>query len=274
MYRNIKLAGKVALITGAARGLGREYALHLASLGADVGMIDIDLRSYRLFEKEAALMSADTVMDEVRDMGRRSCGVEADLTDFDQTKSAVDKIAKELGDIDILVCNAGGGTGEPYENKASDMDIAQYKTVLARNIDSTVYTVTAVAPMMKKKRAGKIITVCSQAGLGTSMDGGYAHYGLAKAAIMRYTEYLSADLGAYNINVNCIAPGFVATGRCSGTFLTSPKKDLYLEHISLHRFATPKDIAKVVEFLATDLSDYVTGATLDLTGGTAHKIQL
>ena len=269
-----KLAGKVALVTGAARGLGRAFALRLASLGADVGIIDVDLHSYKQFAKEEELMTADTTMDEIKVMGVRSFGAEADLTDFDQTKAAVDKIVAELGDIDILVCNAGGGTSTPDDNKASEMHLDQYKTVLARNIDSTVYTCTAVAPMMKKNGYGKIINLCSQAGIAATMDGGYTHYGMAKAAVQRYTQYLSAELGPYNINVNCIAPGFVATARCSGTFLESPKKDLYLEHISLRRFATPEDCAKVVEFLSTDLSDYVTGATIDLTGGTVGKIQL
>lgn len=269
-----KLEGKVALVTGAARGLGRAFALRLASLGADVGIVDIDLHSYKSFEKEEALMTADTTMEEIRAMGRCSAGAQADLTQMDEVSAAINKIVSELGEIDILVCNAGGGSSTPEDNKASQMHLDQYRAVMARNLDSAVFTCTAVAPMMKRRRSGKIINLCSQAGLAATMDGGYAHYGIAKAAVQRFTQYLSAELGPFGINVNCIAPGFVSTARCSGTYLESPKRDLYLEHISLRRFATPEDIAKVVEFLSTDLSDYVTGATIDLTGGTVGKIQL
>ena len=274
MQNSGKLAGKVALITGGARGLGRAYALRLASLGADIGIIDIDLKSYEAFEEEKKLMTADTTVEEVRALGRRSCGVEADVSDQKQVLEAVKIVADELGEIDILVANAGGGIGGPDENPASEMNIDHYHTMINRNIHSTVYTVQAVAPMMKKKKSGKIVTVCSQAGLGTTLKGTFAHYGLAKAAVQHYTLYLSADLGQYGINVNCIAPGFISTGRIKKVFMESPKHDSHINETSLRRYGTPEECAKVVEFLCTDLSDFVTGATIEITGGTIGKIDM
>ncbi len=267
-----KLLGKTALITGGARGLGRVYALHLAALGADVGIIDIDLRSYRDFAAEQDLMTAETTMAEIIQAGQRSCGREADVSDWEQVSKAVDEIAEELGGIDILVCNAGGGSGGFADNPASDMDLEQYHTIMARNLNGTVYTVKAAVPHMKKKAGGKIVTACSQACLGITRNGTFAHYAIAKAAIMKYTRYLSADLGPYGINVNAIAPGFILTGRIKEYFLNSPDRDKFLEHTSLRRFGTPEDCAKVVEFLVTDLSDFVTGTIIDVTGGTIDKL--
>ena len=105
-----KLTGKVALVTGAARGLGRVYALRLAQLGADVGIIDVNLRSYADYEAEAAVMTADTTMDEIRALGVKSAGAEADVSNKDQLFTAVKAIADALGSIDIVVCNAGSGS--------------------------------------------------------------------------------------------------------------------------------------------------------------------
>ena len=267
-----KLKGKVALVTGAARGLGRSYALRLAALGADVGVIDIDLQSWRAFEQEAAAMTAPTTMDEVRALGCRSAGALADVASFAQVQAAVAAIVAELGEIDILVCNAGGGIGGQKENAASCMDLQQYHAVIDRNLHGTVNTVTAVAPMMKRKGSGRIVTVCSQAGLGVTREGTFAHYGTAKAAIRQYTQYLSADLGPYGINVNCLAPGFIMTARISDLFMNNPESPDYIAHTSLRRFGTPEECAKVVEFLVTDLSDFVTGACIDVTGGAIDKL--
>jgi 3-oxoacyl-[acyl-carrier protein] reductase len=265
-----KLSGKVALVTGGARGLGREYALRLASLGADVGIIDIDLHSYNAFEGEKALLTADTTMDEIRALGRRSFGVEADISKRDQVYSAVEKIAKELGDISICVCNAGGGSGGFTENTPTTLDFDQWDMVMGRNLNGMVYTINAVAPMMKKNKFGKIVTVSSHAGIETTHNGGYAHYSTAKAAIRFFTLMTSAELGPYGITVNCIAPGWIATGRLIEQFKKAGV-EYYNNCTSLRRLGTPEDCAKVVEFFTTDLSDFVTGVTVQITGGTTNK---
>lgn len=267
-----KLTGKVALVTGGARGLGRYYALRLASLGADVGIIDINLHSYADFEGETSLMTADTVMDEIKAMGLKSFGAEADITSKEQTAEAVKKIVDKLGDISIVVCNAGGGSGALNENTGSNLDFNQYKTVMARNLDGTINTVMAVAPIMKKNGYGKIITVASHTGLAIPQSAGYCHYGMAKAAIMYYTLNLATELGPYGITANCVAPGIIVTGRLAKAYDESEKS--VIAATSLRRLGTPEDCAKVVEFLATDLSDFVTGETILVTGGTTGKFSM
>ena len=137
------------------------------------------------------------------------------------------------------------------------------------NLFGTVYSCNAVAPIMKQQRSGKIITVSSVAGIAPSVDGGYAHYGAAKAAMAHYTRYLAQDLGPFGITVNCIAPGVIATARIMATVIPGSiqsNRDR-AELVALRRLGTVEDCAKVVEFLATDLSDYVTGAVIPIDGG-------
>ncbi len=267
-----KLTGKVALVTGGARGIGRVYALHLASLGADVGVIDINLRSFEDFAEEKAQLTADTVIDELKAMGVKAAGAEADIGNKDQVIAAVKKIADELGGIDICVCNAGGGVGELTANTASTMDFNAWHTVMDRNLNGTAYTVYAVAPYMKEKGYGKIVTVSSQVGVDTNEVGGYCPYGTAKAAIRFYTVMAAADLGKYGITVNCIAPGYIGTGRLNVQFSKPGVTERICSKTSLRRVGTPEDCAKVVEFLVTNLSDFVTGETIEVTGGTTQKL--
>jgi 3-oxoacyl-[acyl-carrier protein] reductase len=132
------------------------------------------------------------------------------------------------------------------------------------NLFGTVYSCNAVAPIMKQQGSRKIITVSSVAGTAPSADGGYAHYGAAKAAIVHYTRYLAQDLGPFGITANCIAPGVIATGRIMATVIPGSiqsNRDR-AELVALRRLGTLEDCGKVVEFLATDLSDYVTGAVI------------
>ncbi len=261
-----KLSGKVALVTGGARGLGRTYALRLAELGADVGIIDIDLYSYKQYEREKEGMQGDTVVDELTSFGVRAYAVEADISKFEQVQQSVRKIAENLGDISILVANAGGGLGDVKENAASDLNIDQFHTVVERNFYGTAYTVKAVAPMMKKIGYGKIVTMASVAGLRADEGGTYAHYGTSKAAIISYTKYLAQDLGPYKITANCMAPGFISTGRLMDVF-EKEGLDKFTSQSALGRLGTPEDCANVMEFLTTNLSDYVTGTVIDVTGG-------
>jgi 3-oxoacyl-[acyl-carrier protein] reductase len=266
-----KLTGKNAIVTGAARGLGREYALRLASLGANVGVIDINLKSFEEFKAEKDLLKADTVMDEIRALGVKSVGAIADIGNREQVFAAVEKIAKELGDISILVCNAGGGIGPTNGNKASELVWEQYHGVIDRNLHGTVYTCNAVAPMMKKLGYGKIVNVASVAGLAANSDGSYAHYSTAKAGIIQFSKLLAQDLGPYNVTCNVIAPGFIATGRLKEAYKKIGEQR-FLRNVALGRFGIPEDCANVVEFLTTDLSSYVSGAVVEVTGGTIGRI--
>ena len=270
------LVGKVALITGGARGLGRGYALRLAGLGADIAIVDRNLSAAAVYEFERRQMTAATVTDECAALGVRALGRQVDLTDRAATERVVAEIADTLGRIDIAICNAGGGTSRFADEVAAQPDAAPAPTdvntaatasdcpqdtltrVLDINLMSCMYTCMAVAPYMKRLGAGKIVTVSSTAGLDVAA--GYHPYGTAKAAIIHYTRSLAQELGPHHINVNCIAPGIIRTGRLGD-------RSHLAARIPLGREGTVEDCAKVVEFLVTDLSDYVTGRTIPIDGG-------
>lgn len=264
-----KLDGKVAIVTGAARGLGRAYARRIAGLGAKVAVADLNLKSFEEFEAEAKDMTADSTVAEIEAAGGSAIGIELDVCDEAAVNSMVQRVVAEWGRVDILVANAGGGRGRPVDTKASTLDPALLHLVTSMNLYGTVYCCKAVAPIMKQQRSGKIVTVSSVAGLSSSIDGGYAHYGAAKAAIAHYTKYLAQDLGPYGVTANCIAPGIIGTGRILATVIpgsATANRD-QSERIALRRIGTVEDCAKVVEFLVTDLSDYVTGVVIPIHGG-------
>ncbi len=264
-----KLDGKIAIVTGAARGLGRAYAKRLAGLGAKVAVADLNLRSYEEFEAETKDMTADSTVAEIEALGGSALGIEVDVRDHEAVEAMVTRVVQAWGRVDVLVANAGGGRGRPMDTKASTLDPAMLQLVTSMNLFGTVYSCNAVAPIMKRQRSGKIITVSSVAGTAPSADGGYAHYGAAKAAIAHYTRYLAQDLGPFGITANCIAPGVIATGRIMQTVIpgSSQSNRDRAELVALRRLGTVEDCAKVVEFLATDLSDYVTGAVIPIDGG-------
>jgi 3-oxoacyl-[acyl-carrier protein] reductase len=264
-----KLDGKVAVVTGGGRGLGRAYALRLAGLGAHVAICDLDLKSYREFEAEAKAMTADSTVAEIAALGVKALGYELDVTDQAKVDAMVKDVHAKWGRIDVLVCNAGGGRGRPVDTKASTLDASLLHLVISMNLYGTIYFVNAVAPIMKEQRSGKIVTVSSVAGISPSADGGYAHYGAAKAAIAHYTKYLAQDLGQYGITANCIAPGVIATGRIMASVIPGSARANRdpAARVALKRVGTVEDCARVVEFLTTDLSDYVTGTVIPIDGG-------
>ena len=183
-----KLDGKVAIVTGPARGLGRAYARRLAGFGAKVAVTDLNLKSYEEFEAEANDMTAESTVAEIEASGGTALGIEVDVCDPRAVDGMAERVVAEWGRIDVLVANAGGGRGRPVDTKASTLDPALLHLVTGMNLFGTVYSCNAVAPFMKRQRSGKIITVSSVAGLSASADGGYAHYGAAKAAIAHYTR--------------------------------------------------------------------------------------
>lgn len=264
-----KLAGKVALVTGAARGLGRAYALHLARLGADVVINDIDIYAARKYNEEL-IDGAQTVGEEIQAMGRRSLDIAADVTDPEACKNMVAQIVEKLGRVDILVTNAGGQLAPNERSYAATMPLEDLKLIMDINLMGTIYCCQAVAPVMKAQGSGKIVTVGSQAGLraGGDSKGFFAHYGVAKAGIHQYTRHLAAEMGPYGVNVNCIAPGLILSSRAIAGGRNSEESRARAEpNIALRRMGWPEDCAKVVEFLVTDLSDYVTGQVIVIDGG-------
>jgi 3-oxoacyl-[acyl-carrier protein] reductase len=261
-----KLKGKVALVTGAARGLGRAYALRLAVLGADVVVNDVNLKSSEEFGE---ILTAESVMAEVEALKARSLGVECSVADKKAVDEMVGKIISEFGRLDILINNAGGLAGEVFESFASNVSEKDLHATINRNLMGTIYCCQAASGPMKEQQSGKIINVASQAGLQAQPGGVYASYGAAKAGIIRYTSYLAQELGPYNITVNCIAPAYIETARLHEiAFKHEAIRNNVLSQIPLGRMGTEKDCAKVaVDFLCTELSDYVTGQTISICGG-------
>jgi 3-oxoacyl-[acyl-carrier protein] reductase len=266
-----KLDGKVAIVTGGARGLGRAYAHRLAGLGAKVAVTDQNLKSYEQFAADTEKMTGETTVDEIKAAGGESIGFEFDISNRDAVFEMADAVHKAWGQVDILVANAGGGSGTPQETTATTVSQHDLELVTNRNFYGTVYSCSAVAPYMKEQKSGKIVTVASFAGLGFGgpNGGGYAHYGANKAAIVHYTHILASDLLEYDVNANCIAPGFIATGRVV-EFMRSAGYDGMVAQPEvprrLNRPGQVEDCAKVVEFLCTDLSDFVTGHVIPVGG--------
>jgi 3-oxoacyl-[acyl-carrier protein] reductase len=276
-----KLAGKVAVVTGGARGQGRGHCLRLAGLGCDIVILDRNLKSFEVYEFSRNQMTAPTVVDECQAAGVKAVGVQVDLTDREATRQAISRVVEKMGRMDILVCNAGGGIvkfadeikpdkpGYSKERNTGVSDVHSSGTpsdcpqetltrVIDLNLMTCIYTCMAAAPYMKAQRSGKIITVAS--GLGIKATVNSHPYGTAKAAIIYYTRALAQELGPYNINVNCLVPGIIDSGR----HLHSGDD---VKHIPLGRFGTIEDCSKIIEFFATDLSDYVTGQAILVDGG-------
>lgn len=260
-----KLDGQVGLVTGAARGLGRAYALRLARLGADVVINDVDLDAAREYDE---VLEADTVMAEVEALGRRSLGIEADASNRGEAFRMVEEIMDTFGRLDILVTNAGGALGKPTSSLASDAEEAYYQYIMAINLDSMIFCCQAASVPMRAAGYGRIVTVGSQAGLQSGGTGGGMPYKVAKAAVIHYTRVLAAELGPHGINVNCIAPAWILSSRAVAQGRDSDAtRERLCAQIPLGRLGLPEDCAKVVEFLVTDLSDYVTGQCIPICGG-------
>jgi 3-oxoacyl-[acyl-carrier protein] reductase len=204
-------------------------------------------------------MTADSAVAEIGASGGTPLGIEVDARDHEAVEAMVARVVQEWGRVDVLVANAGGGRGRPMDTKASSLDPALLQLVTEMNLFGTVYSCNAVAPIMKEQGSGKIITISSVAGTAPSADGGYAHYGAAKAAIAHYTRYLAQDLGPFGITANCIAPGVIATGRIKATAIPDSiqsNRDR-AELVALRRLGTVEDCAKVVELLAQRCLDAI-----------------
>jgi 3-oxoacyl-[acyl-carrier protein] reductase len=249
--------GKIALVTGSSRGLGRHYALHLAQAGADVIIHDANDRAAAEFGEAR---SGQAVAEEIRAQGRRSAFLAADLTDPSQAQRLIQQAITLFDHIDIIINNAGGDIGahtpRPTPNDALDIDPDDIRSVVERNLLTTMYTCKYAGAHMRERRAGKIVNVGSSAG-HVAVQAGII-YAAAKTAITHYTRCLAEQLRPYDVNVNCIAPTATYTGRFLATRTVSDQEG----KSRLQRIAQPEDIAKIVLFLAGPQSDRLTGETI------------
>jgi NAD(P)-dependent dehydrogenase (short-subunit alcohol dehydrogenase family) len=265
METSKRLAEKTAIVTGASRGLGRAYALRLARLGANVVIVDRDLKSAAVYGEE---LSAASVRDEVIALGRRSIEVEADLTQRRAADHVVSTTLDTFGSIDIIVNNVGGLITPMERSMASVIPQEDIAIMLNVNLMTTIHCCQAVAPVMKEQKSGVIINVSTAAARSIAAGGRMAIYGAAKAAVVQYTRSLASELGPFGIRANCLAPGIILTGRIKqqaqarglGTAAD-------VDRVALRRLGDAEDCAGVVEFLATDLSRYVTGQCISVCGG-------
>lgn len=261
----LPLTGQTAIVTGAARGLGRAYALRLAALGANVAVVDIDLNAAAEFGET---LGASSVAGEIEGLGRRALGVQADLTQRSEVQRVVDEVVQAFGRVDILVNNAGGAITPAERSLASLTPEEDTRKLLDVNFMSTVHACQLVAPHMKRQGAGVIVNISSQSAVATYNQGLLAVYAAAKAAVTQYTRYLAAELGPHGIRANCLAPGIMLTSRVAAQAAQRGiGTDAEAAKVPLRRLGRVEDCAGVLEFLVTDLSQYVTGQVISVCGG-------
>jgi NAD(P)-dependent dehydrogenase (short-subunit alcohol dehydrogenase family) len=259
------LAGKIAVITGSARGLGRAYALRLAELGANIVVADLDLNGAAIYGEK---LGQETVMAEVEAMGRESLGVEGDLSHPEMVSHLFKQVLERFGQIDILINNAGGAIARNSGPLPTQTTPDDFELLVNANFRSAVLCCQAVADPMRKRQSGIIVNTSSQTAISTLPQGTLAVYGATKAAVTQYTRALAAELGPHGIRVNALSPGIMMTARVAAQ---AKERGIGTEEqatsIPLRRLGVAEDCVGVVEFLVTDLSQYVTGQCISVCGG-------
>ena len=242
------LEGKVAVITGAARGIGKAIALKFASEGADIAFTDLDIdENGKATEKEIAAF------------GVRAKGYASNAANFEEAHKVVEEIVKDFGRIDVLVNNAG----ITRDGLMMRMTEQQWDMVLTVNLKSAFNSIHAVTPIMLKQTWGSIINMASV--VGVSGNAGQCNYSASKAGMIGLAKSIAKELGSRGVRANAIAPGFIITDMTAA--LSDEVKAEWAKQIPLRRGGTPEDVANVATFLASDLSSYVTGQVIHCCGG-------
>jgi len=243
----MRLKDRVALVTGGARGIGREIALLFAREGADIVIGDVN-------QQEAEKTCRD-----IEALGRKAASVALDVTSFANVEQAINKILDKFGKIDILVNNAG----ITKDGLLLRMGDAEWDAVIAVNLKGTFNCTKAASKVMIKQRSGKIVNIASI--IGIIGNPGQANYSASKAGIIALTKTSAKELASRNININAVAPGFIQTDMTAK--LPDELKQKMLSAIPLNKFGTPGDVANVCLFLASDEAAYITGQTIVVDGG-------
>ena len=246
----LSLEGKVAIVTGGSKGIGKAVALRFAEHGADVALAARGEEDLNLVAKE------------IESLGRRALAVPTDMMQRDQVQNLVDRTAAELGTVDVLVNNAGAAPFFSTIESLKDSGLEKYFRI---NFHSAFYATQAVAPILQAKSAGSVINMASVAGFIATP--GLSYYGTAKAALVSLTRTTAQEWAPYNIRVNAIAPGWVESEMNSGARQDESFTKNILSMIPLGRWGVPDDVANVALFLACDASSFMTGSVVVVDGG-------
>jgi len=249
VYDKLKLDGKVALVTGGGRGLGKAMAKALAEAGADVAVLS---RTAREIEETAR---------EIIGMGRRALPLPADVLQVQEIERAVHKILEELGQIDILVNNSGMTVVKPI----LDLTLEEWNQVLHTNLTGVFIVSKMVGRHMVERRQGKIINMASVAGVRGITT--LAAYAASKAGVIHLTRCMAAEWVKYNIRVNAIAPGYFYTSMSARGLDSEKVREAILSKIPLRRVGQPEELGPLVVYLASEASDFMTGETVFIDGG-------
>ena len=241
------LDGKVALVTGAARGIGKAIALKFASEGADVAFTDLVINE-----------AAEETVKEIEAFGHKVKAYASNAADFAQTQEVVDQIMADFGHIDILVNNAG----ITKDGLMLRMSEAQWDAVINVNLKSAFNFIHALTPIMARQRGGSIINMSSV--VGVSGNAGLCYYSASKAGLIGLAKSIAKEMGPRGIRANCIAPGFIISDMTKA--LSEEVREQWMKTIPLRRGGTPEDVANVALFLASDLSSYVSGQVIHVCG--------
>ena len=241
------LDGKVALITGAARGIGKAIAMKFASEGADVAFTDLVINE----------VGEQTVKD-IEAFGHKVKAYASNAANFEETHNVVNQILADFGRIDILVNNAG----ITKDGLMLRMSEAQWDAVLNVNLKSAFNFIPALTPIMARQRSGSIINMSSV--VGVSGNAGQCNYSASKAGLIGLAKSIAKEMGPRGIRANCIAPGFIISDMTNA--LSEEVRDAWVKQIPLRRGGTPEDVANVAVFLASDLSSYVSGQVIHCCG--------
>ena len=241
------LEGKVALVTGAGRGIGKAIALRFAQEGANVAFTDLAVNE-----------AVEETVKEIEAMGVKAKAYASNAANFDETHEVVKQIVEDFGRIDVLVNNAG----ITKDGLMMRMFEAQWYAVINVNLKSAFNFIHAVTPVMAKQRGGSIINMSSV--VGVSGNAGQCNYSASKAGMIGLAKSIAKEMGPRGIRANCIAPGFIITDMTNQ--LSQEIKDQWAQQIPMRRGGTPEDVANVALFLASDLSSYVSGQTIHCCG--------
>ena len=242
------LQGKTALITGAARGIGKALALRFAAEGADIAFTDLVIDE-----------NGKQTEDEIKALGVKCIGYASNAADFTQTEEVVKKVHEDFGKIDILVNNAG----ITKDGLMMRMSEGQWDAVINVNLKSAFNFIHAVLPIMMRQKSGSIINMASV--VGVHGNAGQSNYAASKAGLIALAKSIAQEVGSRGIRANAIAPGFIETAMTAA--LPESVREEWCKKIPLRRGGKPEDIAEVAVFLASDMSSYVTGQVIQVDGG-------